>query len=440
MTTTNSIITLYQPSFLSPYLTSVDLQQPTIFSCVVNGNQVDSYEVIIKDINNNLLYDSSPSTTVQANSSNVSYSGSGWTTNFSQIVDDIDTNISYGGSGWNVLTSTDNSYFRNSVHYSNNAGDYFQYEFYGTGLNLYMTTNNDHGIANIYIDDTFMTAVDTYSALIVYHDLIYSVTNLTYGLHTIKVIVTGTQNPSAVNCRVELDYMEILNSGNIKGSNNANDYITLSFNGTGVIVNFEDGTDLGIANIYIDNMSMGNTDLYITNNYTNLSLNDGWHTIKIIVTGNKNDSSSNSYIILNNIQSLTKTSLSSILYDGDTFLYTLPANTITQKGALKWQLKLWNSNNNNEVITSGENIFTNMSTPNLVITSTGNNSKSNTFGATYTQAENIQIMKYNYTIYGFNYEVYCGKFGQQVNGTQIYCGQFNDDRSNPRYAINCGSF
>ena len=109
---------------------------------------------------------------------------------------------------------------------------------------------------------------------------------------------------------------------------------------------------------------------------------------------------------------------------------------ILQKGVLKIIITYYNGT---ESVSSNEKLFSNISTPTLTSEITDTiGSKKYTFNPTYTQAENIPIKKYNYSLYLINYQIDCGKFGSVPSDAIITCGDFQDVPN--RYHINAGKW
>lgn len=95
-----------------------------------------------------------------------------------------------------------------------------------------------------------------------------------------------------------------------------------------------------------------------------------------------------------------KTTLATILNNNNAFSVKITAGTVTYKGDLKWILTFWNGT---ESISTGENAFTNMTTPIVTFdVPTIITSKQYTFTATYTQAENIYVNKWSMNLYDGN--------------------------------------
>jgi hypothetical protein len=427
--------TIFQPTGFQPTTYSsnsgyIDMSQSQTFSCIMNGSRADSYQLQIKSLDNAILYDSGNFTSVPNTNSGITYSGT-WTTNSNQVIDDTNSQISYSGYGWQTYTNTSVGFYGNTVHQSSTANDDLVMNFSGTGINVYVTKGRDKGQFELYIDDVLKGTIDTYvngtgANGNNFRQLAYTITNLDYGVHTIKIVVTGNKNGGSTGASIEFDYFQILNTNASKNSNKTNNYFTYTFNTNGINLYMDKTPDSGIAKITIDNVDIKTIDLYsIGYNlnqlvYSNSNLSSSSHTIKVTVTGNKNAQSKDTYLYFDSLTTVNKTALPTILYDKDTFSITIPANTIIQRGALKWQITFWNSNNNGENVSSSEIVFFNMSTPSVGFTV--NNpitSKSNTFTSTYTQNENIDVQRWKMDLYSMNYHINEGFFGQNSSGTTL---------------------
>lgn len=95
-------------------------------------------------------------------------------------------------------------------HWSNVRDAYYQLQFTGTQANVYGGRAPMHGIAAISVDGGAETTVDTYSAARADNVLLWSSPTLPEGLHTLKVRVTGTRNPSAWNNYISADRVDIV--------------------------------------------------------------------------------------------------------------------------------------------------------------------------------------------------------------------------------------
>ena len=441
--------TIYQPSGMAPYCSCHDLSKNLLMSCIVNGLEFDSYQLTIKNLENVIKFDSGSSVKVLNTDSNIIASGN-WTKSTNQIIDSSNSSVQYYGTGWAAITASA-GYYNNTVHNSAIAEDYIQYVFVGTGIDCYFTEGKDKGIFHVFVDGVDNGTVDTYITNGTstngnnFKVKAYSITNLPFGNHTIKIVVTGDKYSASTMAKIEFDYFQILNTNGSKNSNTKGNYIQYTFTSNGIEIYMDMTPDSGTMQVYVDNIDKGIIDLfsntYNMNSlaYSNMDLKYGSHVLKIVVTGNKNTQSSNSFVYFESLEITNKTMLPTMLHDKQLFEFILPGGTIKDMGALKWQLILWNSSNNGESVSSGEMIFTSMSLPtnnmNTVDTITD---KSYIFTSKYSQAENIPIKKYNYSLYSINYKTNCGYFGQSINGTQLDCGSLDSVRN--RYHIDCGTF
>jgi hypothetical protein len=64
------------------------------------------------------------------------------------------------------------------------------------------------GIANVYVDGVLKATVDTYSGMTQYQDVLYAITGLNPGNHTLRIEATGRRNPSALSAWIWVDAFE----------------------------------------------------------------------------------------------------------------------------------------------------------------------------------------------------------------------------------------
>ena len=120
------------------------------------------------------------------------------------IIDDMcNSSITYTGSNWQ--TGSWSYYYNNSCHYANAAGSTASFTFTGTGIQWIADKNADHGKADVYIDGVFKTTVDLYNATDQLQQVVYTISSLSSGQHTIHINVTGTKNSSATGTYVDID-------------------------------------------------------------------------------------------------------------------------------------------------------------------------------------------------------------------------------------------
>lgn len=128
---------------------------------------------------------------------------SGWTK-----INNNNAGITYSGT-WTYQGGMSgygfSGYYNDDAHYSNTPGDFAQYTFTGTGIQWIGAMNNNHGKGDVYIDGTFQTTVDTYSANFMQPLVLYQITGLTNTSHTIKVVVNSTKNVGSSNYYLDVD-------------------------------------------------------------------------------------------------------------------------------------------------------------------------------------------------------------------------------------------
>ncbi|MFD0692668.1 discoidin domain-containing protein [Paenibacillus sp. GCM10027628] len=107
-------------------------------------------------------------------------------------VNDTDSNIVYNGS-WSYSGGRSFGDYQDDVHYTMTNNDSVQYTFTGRGVDYITEKNSDQGQVDIYIDGAYQTTVDCSSSTRIAQQLVYSITGLASGTHTIKVVKkTGT--------------------------------------------------------------------------------------------------------------------------------------------------------------------------------------------------------------------------------------------------------
>jgi hypothetical protein len=109
---------------------------------------------------------------------------------------------------WNVSYGTHK--YQQDDHLSSTVDSYFQFQFQGTGIDLYGLMAPYNGIAAVSIDDGTEVLVDYYGPDKIEDTLIWSSPDLVYGDHTLKVRVTGTKNPASTDAIITVDRVAIL--------------------------------------------------------------------------------------------------------------------------------------------------------------------------------------------------------------------------------------
>ena len=230
-------------------------------------------------------------------------------------------------------TSTPETAYMQTDHYSGTTDSYYQVRFTGIQAMVYGEMNNAFGIIAISVDGGEETLVDCYSAEKVGNTLLYTTPVLTDGSHIIKVRVTGTKNESSASTYTTADRVVFITSGvtiddattgtgenqyEFVGtwgtstpetaymqtdhySGTTDSYYQVRFNGIQAMVYGEKNNAFGIIAISVDGGEETLVDCYSAEKvgntllYTSPVLAKGSHIIKVRVTGTKNEASASTY-------------------------------------------------------------------------------------------------------------------------------------------------
>nr|AYQ75813.1 hypothetical protein EAV92_23475 [Cohnella candidum] len=103
------------------------------------------------------------------------------------VLNDDDPSISYAGA-WNRSTGRGLGDYKDDVHWTETAGDSFEYAFTGTGVELVTEMDPSQGAIDIYVDGEFKQTVSTYNIGRLAQQTVFNVTGLPYGPHTVKAV------------------------------------------------------------------------------------------------------------------------------------------------------------------------------------------------------------------------------------------------------------
>ncbi|MCR8644374.1 glycoside hydrolase N-terminal domain-containing protein [Paenibacillus sp. N1-5-1-14] len=121
-------------------------------------------------------------------------------------IDENDTSVVYTGT-WNTYSSPQD--YGGTEKYSNTAGSTAQFTFTGTTIKLISMTQSNMGKIDVYVDGVLAQAdIDCYAPSTTKQVAVFSKTGLTQGQHTIKVVIKGTKNASAVDTIGAIDAFE----------------------------------------------------------------------------------------------------------------------------------------------------------------------------------------------------------------------------------------
>lgn len=223
--------------------------------------------------------------------------------------------VKYTGSDWLPRDSSTGGAgsYNDDINATTANGDYFEFTFYGTGIDMITSKYSDEGDVDIYIDDVFQQTISCYSTTRLYQQVVYSKMDLPSGVHTIKGVkktgsymivdafnIYDTYSESGIlnDDASEITYIGTWHSSEHRGygdygddvhyTTNNDDYFELTFTGTGVEYITEKNSDQGNVDIYIDDVLQTTVSCYNATRlsqqtvYSKTDLPSGVHTIKVV--------------------------------------------------------------------------------------------------------------------------------------------------------------
>ncbi len=214
------------------------------------------------------------------------------------------------------------------AHRSNTAGAYAELTFSGSGVSVVLDRGRAACICEIWIDGVLVETADAYHDGAI-NSSVFSTDSLEPGVHTIRVVNTGTHNTVGTGTNLNISRFEITKfrveeeqsnatrvehsdegvtySSNWKLADNgmrsskAGEWCEYSFYGTSVEVYLGVGTGSGICEVWIDGVLAGTVDAYNSKASTlcvfaSEPLTPGTHTVKVVNTGTKSSASKNTNI------------------------------------------------------------------------------------------------------------------------------------------------
>ena len=215
--------------------------------------------------------------------------------------------------------------------------------FTGTGISWIGVKDSYNGIAQVYIDGSAVTTVDTAASYTQYQQSLYTASNLSDGSHTLQIVVSGSHSSAGLGTAIWIDAFQITGSAGesgggtgtggggtgsggsgggsgqavveqtdssvtLSGSWYANNNAAhsggsaafasdegasaqISFTGTSIAwVGVKDSYN-GVAQVYLDGSLVATVDTYAgftqyqQTLYTTANLSNAAHTLKIVVSG-----------------------------------------------------------------------------------------------------------------------------------------------------------
>ncbi|MDP4144481.1 MAG: hypothetical protein Q8936_08375 [Bacillota bacterium] len=176
-------------SYTNGQISSVNTSISSLTTRVSTAEQKLLPDAIVSTVSQSIVSQSSTSYSVKNSDAGITY---------------------YVSSNW--YSETISGAYSGRGVYCNVPNAYIQYTFVGTGCNIYDCGSVNMGMSQVFLDGVSQGTFDGYASSPTFRRKMFSVNNLTYGSHVIKIVVTGTKNSSAANCYYELDYFEVLNN------------------------------------------------------------------------------------------------------------------------------------------------------------------------------------------------------------------------------------
>jgi hypothetical protein len=123
--------------------------------------------------------------------------------------EDSNAAVQWSGS-WSLNTGSFNS--GSSAKVSMTSGSRATFTFTGTSVSWIAYRDQWTGIANVYIDGSLTSSVDTYSSSAQAQAVAYTASGLTLGTHTIAIGATGTKNANSNGSWVWVDAFDYVGS------------------------------------------------------------------------------------------------------------------------------------------------------------------------------------------------------------------------------------
>lgn len=105
-------------------------------------------------------------------------------------------------------------YTHKSVQSSSQAKSYMIFTFTGTGIEWFGNVDDQHGIADVYVDGNQTDQVDTWNAVSRQQQRLYWIFDLPYAKHTLKIINTGKKSDESKGTKIDIDALVVTSGSN----------------------------------------------------------------------------------------------------------------------------------------------------------------------------------------------------------------------------------
>jgi hypothetical protein len=258
--------------------------------------------------------------------------------------EETDPSITYS-SGW--ASDSQGGLSGGTAAFTNGAGAQATFTFTGTSVSWIGGRSFETGIAQVILDGSLVSTIDTYSKTVEVQVPIFTATGLANGSHTLTIQATGQQNAAAASAFIILDAFDVpaatisrlqdtdpavsytgtgwahgitndrWSGGSASASVTAGDQATFTFTGTGVRWLGARGAQHGIARVSLDGAFVTQVDSFQAPTDPNhqvqvqaelfkaTGLANGTHTLTIQVTGQQNPASTGAIVVVDAFDVIT---------------------------------------------------------------------------------------------------------------------------------------
>jgi hypothetical protein len=222
------------------------------------------------------------------------------------LIDDDDLGISYTGADWIASELRGLGDLDDGIHSTTANGAYASYTFTGTGISVISEKNSDEGNMEVYIDGADKGSYSADSSTREAQQVIYSVSGLTPGSHTLKIVkdsgtymlldgldVTRTINDNDAAVAYTGSWYDSADRGDGDYDNDVHattangDSVTVTFYGSAIKFLTEKYSDEGTIGVSLDGTSEGTVNADATTRsaqqvlYSVSGLTVGRHTLTL---------------------------------------------------------------------------------------------------------------------------------------------------------------
>ncbi|PVF98861.1 hypothetical protein CPB86DRAFT_873015 [Serendipita vermifera] len=135
-------------------------------------------------------------------------------------LDDTDSNVVYTPNDtW--ATSRHPALIDRTMHVTSTANAKVKLIFEGIGVEWFGSMSPKHGIAEVFINDTLVSKVDTYHATWLKRQRLYGVDHLPFGMHSLAIVNTGQKRTNSGGIFLDIDAF-VINPVRPDSSSNGN--------------------------------------------------------------------------------------------------------------------------------------------------------------------------------------------------------------------------